>query len=41
VAELVTEEQVAEEMTCGPDPADHLAAIRKYADAGYDRQVGP
>ena len=45
VAELVTEKQVAEDMTCGPDPADHLAAIRKYADAGYDHicvhQVGP
>ena len=44
VAELVTEEQVAESITCGPDPARHLAAIRKYADAGYDHicvhQVG-
>jgi coenzyme F420-dependent glucose-6-phosphate dehydrogenase len=44
VAQLVTEEQVAESITCGPDPAKHLAAIRKYADAGYDHvcvhQVG-
>jgi alkanesulfonate monooxygenase SsuD/methylene tetrahydromethanopterin reductase-like flavin-dependent oxidoreductase (luciferase family) len=41
---LVTEEQVAESITCGPDPARHLAAIRKYAEAGYDHicvhQVG-
>jgi G6PDH family F420-dependent oxidoreductase len=44
VAELVTEEQVAETITCGPDPEAHLAAIRKYAEAGYDHvcvhQVG-
>jgi G6PDH family F420-dependent oxidoreductase len=44
VAELVTEEHMADAITCGPDPARHLAAIRKYARAGYDRicvhQVG-
>ena len=44
VAELVTEEQMAESITCGPDPERHLAAIRKYAKAGYDHicvhQVG-
>jgi hypothetical protein len=44
VAELVTEDQVAESVICGPDPAKHLAAIKKYADAGYDHvcvhQVG-
>jgi len=44
VAELVTEDQVAESVTCGPDPAKHLAAIKKYAEAGYDHicvhQVG-
>jgi coenzyme F420-dependent glucose-6-phosphate dehydrogenase len=44
VAELVTEEQVAESVTCGPDPERHLAAIRKYAAAGIDHicvhQVG-
>lgn len=44
VAELVTEDQVAESVTCGPDPKDHLAAIRKYEKAGYDHicvhQVG-
>ena len=45
VAELVTEDAVAESMTCGPDPDKHLAAIAKYAQAGYDHvcvhQVGP
>jgi coenzyme F420-dependent glucose-6-phosphate dehydrogenase len=44
VAKLVSEEEVAESVTCGPDPAKHLAAIRKYAAAGYDHicvhQVG-
>jgi G6PDH family F420-dependent oxidoreductase len=44
VAELVTEHHVAETVVCGPDPKRHLAAIRKYADAGYDHlcihQVG-
>ena len=44
VAELVTEDQVAESIVCGPDPERHLAAIRKYAEAGYDHvcihQVG-
>ena len=44
VAELVTEEQVAESIVCGPDPERHLAAIRRYAEAGYDHvcihQVG-
>jgi G6PDH family F420-dependent oxidoreductase len=45
VAELVTEDAVAEEIVCGPDPDKHLEAIREYADAGYDHvcvhQVGP
>ena len=44
VAELVTEDQVAESIVCGPEPGRHLAAIRKYAAAGYDHlcihQVG-
>jgi len=44
VAKLVTEDEIAESITCGPDPAKHLAAIRKYARAGYDHicvhQVG-
>jgi coenzyme F420-dependent glucose-6-phosphate dehydrogenase len=44
VAELVTEEQVAESIICGPDPERHMKAIAEYADAGYDHvcvhQVG-
>ncbi len=44
VARLVTEDEIAESVTCGPDPKKPLAAIRKYADAGYDHvcvhQVG-
>jgi G6PDH family F420-dependent oxidoreductase len=43
--ELVTEEAIAENIVCGPDPERHLAAIREYIDAGYDHvyvhQVGP
>ena len=45
VAELVTEDAVAEEIICGPNPEKHVEAIREYADAGYDHvcvhQVGP
>ena len=45
VAQLVIEEQVAESITCGPDPDAHVEAIRQYAKAGYDHvfvhQVGP
>src|SRR5207253_920481 len=41
----VTEDQVSQQITCGPDPQMHLDAIRKYADAGYEHvyvhQVGP
>jgi G6PDH family F420-dependent oxidoreductase len=45
LAESVAEEQVAEVVTCGPDPERHLAKIRQYLDAGYDHvylhQIGP
>lgn len=41
---LVTPEMVAEEVTCGPDPERHVAAIEAYLDAGADEvyvcQVG-
>jgi hypothetical protein len=41
---MVTEDDVAERVTCGPDPERHLDAIRKYLDAGYEyvyvHQVG-
>jgi G6PDH family F420-dependent oxidoreductase len=44
-AAMVTEEAVADVVTCGPDPRSHLDAIRRYARAGYDHvcvhQVGP
>jgi coenzyme F420-dependent glucose-6-phosphate dehydrogenase len=45
LAKMVTEDMVAKDVTCGPDPARHVAAIREYLDAGYDHvyvhQVGP
>jgi G6PDH family F420-dependent oxidoreductase len=41
----VTEDQVAESITCGPDADAHLEKIQAYLDAGYDHvylhQVGP
>jgi len=44
-SQLVTEDDVAKEVVCGPDPERHLAQIRKFIDAGYDHvyihQVGP
>ena len=45
IAEIVTEEMVAEAISCGPDASRHVEAIRSYLDAGYDHvylhQVGP
>jgi G6PDH family F420-dependent oxidoreductase len=45
VAELVTEEQIAEQVVCGPDPERHLEAIREYDEAGFTHvfvhQIGP
>ncbi|MGH2884733.1 MAG: LLM class flavin-dependent oxidoreductase, partial [Solirubrobacteraceae bacterium] len=44
-SELVTEEMVADEVPCGPDVDRHVAAIKEYADAGFDElyinQIGP
>ncbi len=44
-AAMVTEDDVAERVVCGPDPQRHLDGIRKFADAGFDsvyvHQVGP
>lgn len=41
----VSAEDVAKVITCGPDPDEHIAAIMRYVDAGYDHvyvhQVGP
>jgi coenzyme F420-dependent glucose-6-phosphate dehydrogenase len=45
LAEIVTEDMVAERVVCGPDIERHVAALRKFVDAGYDHvyvhQVGP
>jgi G6PDH family F420-dependent oxidoreductase len=41
----VTEDLVAKEVACGPDPEVHVEAIKKYLDAGFDEvyinQIGP
>ncbi len=34
--ELVTEQMIQESTVAGNDPADHLAQVQEYADAGYD-----
>jgi len=43
-AQLVSEEDVADTVVCGPDPERYLEQIREYAQAGYDHvylhQVG-
>ena len=36
VAELVTEDALAERITCGPDPERHAQAMREFVDAGFD-----
>lgn len=33
--EPITEEMLAEKIPCGPDPAAHIAALQKAADAGF------
>jgi hypothetical protein len=42
---LVTEDQVAEDIVCGPDPEPVIAQIQKFEDAGFDHvsfhQIGP
>jgi G6PDH family F420-dependent oxidoreductase len=35
----VREEDVARQVACGPDPERHVAAIRKYVEAGFDHIV--
>jgi G6PDH family F420-dependent oxidoreductase len=35
-AQLVTPEQLAEKIPCGPDPDRHADALRQYLDAGFD-----
>ena len=42
---LITPEQVAEKIVCGPSATKHADAIRKYIDAGFSNliltQIGP
>jgi G6PDH family F420-dependent oxidoreductase len=44
-AEMVTEDDVAEAVVCGPSAEAHLEAIESFAEAGFDHvyvhQVGP
>jgi coenzyme F420-dependent glucose-6-phosphate dehydrogenase len=44
-AGMVTEEDAAGSVSCGPDPEQYLESVRKYLDAGYDHlyfhQIGP
>jgi G6PDH family F420-dependent oxidoreductase len=44
-SQLVSEDMVAEAVSCGPDPDRHAAAIAAFLDAGYDEvyvhQIGP
>ncbi|MFC5722904.1 TIGR03557 family F420-dependent LLM class oxidoreductase [Streptomyces gamaensis] len=44
-AALVPPDRVAAGVTCGTDPDEHIAALRAFADAGFDRvhvgQIGP
>src|SRR5918998_1658486 len=44
-AGMVTEEDAAGSVSCGPDPEQYLDSVRKYLDAGYDHlyfhQIGP
>jgi G6PDH family F420-dependent oxidoreductase len=43
--EVVTEDMVADDLACGPDPERHVKAISAYLEAGYDEvyvnQIGP
>jgi coenzyme F420-dependent glucose-6-phosphate dehydrogenase len=44
-AAMVREDDVAELVPCGADPERHVAAVKEFADAGYDHvyihQIGP
>lgn len=44
-AKMVTEDDIAEKVICGPDPERHLAALNKFVAAGFDHvyvhQIGP
>lgn len=42
---LVSREQIASKIPCGPDPVEHVEAVQEYVRAGFDEvliaQVGP
>ena len=38
-AGFVRDEDVAKQIACGPDVERHVAAVKKYADAGFDHLV--
>ncbi len=44
-AKMITPEQAAEEITCGPDAQAHIEMIEQYIEAGYEHvyihQIGP
>lgn len=44
-ASMVSEEDVAGSVSCGPDPEVHIQGLMKFAEAGYDyiavHQIGP
>jgi coenzyme F420-dependent glucose-6-phosphate dehydrogenase len=44
-AQMVTEDDVAEAVICGPEPERHVEGIARYVEAGFDHvyihQVGP
>jgi alkanesulfonate monooxygenase SsuD/methylene tetrahydromethanopterin reductase-like flavin-dependent oxidoreductase (luciferase family) len=44
-AQMVSEDDIAKIIACGPDPEQHIAQLEQYLGAGYDHvyihQVGP
>lgn len=44
-ASIVTEDRATADVPCGDDPEEHITAVQRYVDAGYDEvyisQVGP
>jgi hypothetical protein len=44
-ATIVTEDDVAEAVVCGPDPERHRVRVTQFLEAGYDHiyihQIGP
>jgi G6PDH family F420-dependent oxidoreductase len=45
IAELISEDQIAEQVLCSADPDEHADRIRRYVEAGFDHvhlhQIGP